>query len=103
MCEGHPALPLGLSDIARRETVKIFCPRCQDIYRPRLSLHSSIDGAFFGTTFAHLFMMHYKMDMRPVPVNIHQNPYSHSLKSPNAPVAEIDESGEDTESTDGSS
>ena len=35
--------------------VKLYCPNCEDIYNPRIGRHESIDGAFFGTTFPHLF------------------------------------------------
>lgn len=78
MCQGHPVLPIGMSDIPRRDTVKVFCPQCHDVYRPRLHMHTSLDGAFFGTTFAHMFMLHYKMQMRSPPVTIHRNPYYNS-------------------------
>ena len=47
--------------------MKIFCPKCQCVYHPppvrsRSSHHSSagaagVDGAAFGTTFPHLFLM----------------------------------------------
>lgn len=35
LCNGQPALPVGLSDVARTNTVKIYCPKCGDIYYPR--------------------------------------------------------------------
>ncbi|OIW10861.1 hypothetical protein TanjilG_27807 [Lupinus angustifolius] len=56
-CSGQPCLPVGQSDIARSSTVKIFCPRCEDIYYPRSKYQGNIDGAYFGTTFPHLFLM----------------------------------------------
>ncbi|PKI53531.1 hypothetical protein CRG98_026076 [Punica granatum] len=34
-CCGQPCLPVGQSDIPRASTVKIYCPRCEDIYYPR--------------------------------------------------------------------
>ncbi|XP_020535971.1 casein kinase II subunit beta-2 isoform X4 [Jatropha curcas] len=55
-CCGQPCLPVGQSDIPRSSTVKICCPRCEDIYYPR-SKYQDIDGAYFGTTFPHLFLM----------------------------------------------
>ncbi|KAL0380041.1 UNVERIFIED_CONTAM: Casein kinase II subunit beta-1 [Sesamum angustifolium] len=73
-CCGQPCLPVGQSDIPRSSTVKIYCPKCEDIYYPRskyqgrccmlyfgmISLTSKdIDGAYFGTTFPHLFLMTY--------------------------------------------
>ena len=45
------------SDVPRNYTVQIFCPMCHDIFTPRSSRSASIDGAYFGTTFPHLFML----------------------------------------------
>ncbi|KAJ8768384.1 hypothetical protein K2173_021537 [Erythroxylum novogranatense] len=58
-CCGQPCLPVGQSDIPRSSTVKIYCPRCDDIYYPRSKYQGNIDGAYIGTTFAHLFLMTY--------------------------------------------
>ncbi|XP_017638282.1 casein kinase II subunit beta-1 isoform X5 [Gossypium arboreum] len=56
-CCGQPCLPVGQSDIPRASTVKIYCPRCEDIYYPRSKYQGNIDGAYFGTTFPNLFLM----------------------------------------------
>ncbi|KAI7980337.1 Casein kinase II subunit beta-2 [Camellia lanceoleosa] len=56
-CCGQPCLPVGQSDIARQSTVKIYCPKCEDIYSLRSRFQNNIDGAYFGTTFSHLFLM----------------------------------------------
>ncbi|XP_057817466.1 putative casein kinase II subunit beta-4 isoform X2 [Cryptomeria japonica] len=100
-CSGQPCLPVGQSDIPRTSTVKIYCPKCEDVYYPRSKYQGSIlnkdclpiltvfllrevstlryryvslmvlyallisstktdtDGAYFGTTFPHLFLMTY--------------------------------------------
>ncbi|XP_074272846.1 casein kinase II subunit beta-1-like isoform X3 [Silene latifolia] len=58
-CAGQPCLPLGQSDIPRSSTVKIYCPRCEDVYYPRSKYQGNADGAYFGTTFPHLFLMTY--------------------------------------------
>ena len=60
-------LPVGLKDEMGADTVKIFCPKCQCVYHPppvrsRSSHHggagaAGVDGAAFGTTFPHLFLM----------------------------------------------
>ena len=50
-------LPVGQSDILREASVKVFCPKCEDIYYPRSGKHKSLDGAFWGTTFPHLFCL----------------------------------------------
>ncbi|MBA0740927.1 hypothetical protein Gogos_014110 [Gossypium gossypioides] len=41
-CCGQPCLPVGQSDFPRSSTVKIFCPRCEDIYYPRSKYQGSI-------------------------------------------------------------
>jgi len=66
-CVGQPVLPVGLKDEMGADTVKIFCPKCQCVYHPppvrsRSSHHggagvAGVDGAAFGTTFPHLFLM----------------------------------------------
>ncbi|XP_039141778.1 casein kinase II subunit beta-1-like [Dioscorea cayenensis subsp. rotundata] len=58
-CCGQPCLPVGQSDVPRSSTVKIYCPKCDDIYYPRSKYQGNIDGAYFGTTFPHLFLMTY--------------------------------------------
>lgn len=59
LCYGQPLLPLGLSDIAYQKAVKLHCPRCEDLYSPKSSRHGAIDGAYFGSTFAHMLFMVY--------------------------------------------
>jgi casein kinase II subunit beta len=59
LCGGQPCLPVGLSDAPRQSTVKLFCPRCEDVYYPRSKYHGNLDGAYFGTTFPHLFLLTY--------------------------------------------
>ncbi|KAG6476535.1 hypothetical protein ZIOFF_065777 [Zingiber officinale] len=39
---GQPCLPVGPSDIPRSGTVKIYCPKCEDVYYPRSKYHGSI-------------------------------------------------------------
>lgn len=59
LCNGQPCVPVGLSDQPRQSTVKLFCPRCEEAYYPRSKYHGNIDGAYFGTTFPHLFFLTY--------------------------------------------
>lgn len=56
-CGGQAVLPVGQSDVVRESSVKVFCPKCEDIYYPRSSRHKSLDGAFWGTTFPHLLLL----------------------------------------------
>eukprot|EP00635_Sarcinochrysidales_sp_CCMP3193_P003225 CAMPEP_0118907866 /NCGR_PEP_ID=MMETSP1166-20130328/11129_1 /TAXON_ID=1104430 /ORGANISM="Chrysoreinhardia sp, Strain CCMP3193" /LENGTH=279 /DNA_ID=CAMNT_0006847243 /DNA_START=19 /DNA_END=855 /DNA_ORIENTATION=+ len=57
LCRGQPVLPVGRSDLPRHYSVHVFCPLCKDIYTPRSSRSASIDGAYFGTTFPHLYLL----------------------------------------------
>lgn len=65
-CQGQPVLPVGQSDLPRMHTTKIYCCRCEDIYYPRSSRQANVDGAYFGTTFCHLFLQSY-LELQPAP------------------------------------
>ncbi|KAJ2538023.1 casein kinase 2 regulatory subunit [Coemansia sp. RSA 1933] len=54
-CNDTHAVPCGRTDIAERDSVKLFCPSCLDIYSPPSSRYNNVDGAYFGTTFPHMF------------------------------------------------
>jgi casein kinase II subunit beta len=56
-CQGQPVLPVGLSDLPRNFTVNVFCPRCHGLFFPKSTRQANIDGAYFGTTFPHLYLM----------------------------------------------
>eukprot|EP01105_Mastigella_eilhardi_P006843 TRINITY_DN18358_c0_g1_i1.p1 TRINITY_DN18358_c0_g1~~TRINITY_DN18358_c0_g1_i1.p1 ORF type:complete len:281 (-),score=101.39 TRINITY_DN18358_c0_g1_i1:52-894(-) len=58
-CQSQGLLPVGLSDLPGNHTVKMYCPRCEELYFPKLQRHVNVDGAFFGTSFAHLLLMQY--------------------------------------------
>lgn len=64
LCQKTPVLPIGLSDVPEFDCVKLYCPSCLDVYTPARSRFVNIDGAFFGTTFPHLFFMTFT-DIRP--------------------------------------
>jgi casein kinase II subunit beta len=51
MCAGQPLLPTGQHDLPLHGFVKLYCPRCEDLYNPKSSRHAAIDGAYFGTSF----------------------------------------------------
>eukprot|EP00842_Homolaphlyctis_polyrhiza_P001026 jgi/Hompol1/1924/HPOL_002845-RA len=56
-CGGCGVVPCGLSDSPGVDTIKMYCPRCNDVYHPKRALYQSLDGAYFGKTFpAFLFL-----------------------------------------------
>ncbi|CAN6672891.1 casein kinase II subunit beta [Trichomonascus vanleenenianus] len=55
-CEKTTLLPIGRYDAVGFETVRLYCPCCQDIYTPPHSRYTSVDGAYFGTSFVGLFL-----------------------------------------------
>lgn len=59
MCNSHPLLPMGPSDIPNLKAVKLYCARCEDLYNPKSSRHASIDGAYFGTSFHNILFQVY--------------------------------------------
>ena len=56
-CEKQKVLPVGLTDQPGEEMVKLYCPKCRDVYTPKSSRHHQLDGAFFGSAFPHMFLM----------------------------------------------
>ncbi|KAG5732372.1 putative casein kinase II subunit beta-2 [Termitomyces sp. T112] len=65
-CMGCNVVPCGRSDLPGLDTMKLFCPNCNDVYVPPSSKFQGVDGAFFGTTFAHLFFQSYR-ELAPAP------------------------------------
>jgi len=63
-CQGQPVLPVGLSDLPRSYTVNVFCPRCHGLFFPKSTRQANIDGAYFGTTFPHLYLMTHPVSAR---------------------------------------
>ncbi|TVY50144.1 Casein kinase II subunit beta [Lachnellula occidentalis] len=59
MCKSHPLLPMGQADNPNLKAVKLYCARCEDIYNPKSSRHSVIDGAYFGTSFHNIIFQVY--------------------------------------------
>ncbi|KAJ9102444.1 hypothetical protein QFC21_002844 [Naganishia friedmannii] len=79
-------LPCGRSDQPGLDTVKLYCPNCNDIYTPPSSKYQNVDGAFFGTSFPTLFFQTYP-EFLSVPFKWHDNadkPSGSDLMDPTA-------------------
>jgi casein kinase II subunit beta len=62
-CKDQLLLPVGTTLRPRRHSVKVFCPRCCDIYVGPSEL--KLDGAHFGPAFPTLFLFEYpELDTR---------------------------------------
>jgi casein kinase II subunit beta len=49
---------VGSSDKLRTSRLKVFCPRCEEIYLPKYK-NVNIDGSFYGTSLPHIFLATY--------------------------------------------
>lgn len=59
LCANSNVLPIGLSDQPGEGMVKIYCPKCCEVYEPRQLKYCYIDGAYFGTSVPHMLFMVY--------------------------------------------
>jgi len=70
LCNKQVLLPVGLSEDMRYSQVKVFCPLCQEVYKPtdifygeqigkKLYKFDLPDGVFFGTSFPQTFLLHF--------------------------------------------
>ncbi|KAF9513240.1 hypothetical protein BS47DRAFT_1344466 [Hydnum rufescens UP504] len=92
-CQSCPVAPSGRSDLPGLETVKLYCPNCNDIYTPPSSRYQGVDGAFFGTTFAPLLFQTFR-ELSPAPFcpahpapSVRGSPRSSSNNSPTGGAA----------------
>jgi casein kinase II subunit beta len=85
MCEKQNVLPIGISEDLKIARVKVYCPRCKDIYSPKKK-SADADGAFFGTSFPFLLLMVLQFPSRHIPISNHtlnaKNSSQKSLDSP---------------------
>ena len=63
LCDGSKCVPVGLSDKMRGSRVKLFCPKCDEVYmyqKPRaeggMQTASNLDGSCFGQSFPQVFL-----------------------------------------------
>ena len=55
LCNRQSVLPIGKYEDLRIARVKVYCPKCKDIYVPRMGI-IDLDGAYFGCSFPHIFL-----------------------------------------------
>ena len=50
-------MPNALSDKLRQNRVKVYCTKCEEMYIPQGT--NRLDGAYFGSSLAHVFLQTY--------------------------------------------
>ena len=79
LCNKQVMLPVGLSEDMRYSQVKVFCPLCQEVYKPinifygyqtgkKIYKFDLPDGVFFGTSFPQTFLLNFP-DLDPRLIN----------------------------------
>lgn len=58
-----------MSDKLRQNRVKVYCPKCEEMYIPQGS--HRLDGAYFGSSLAHIFLQAYEK-MIVLPPKVYQ-------------------------------
>ena len=66
-------MPVGLSDELRTSRVKVFCPKCEEVYIPKFK-SINVDGAYFGTSLPHIFLKTFKEAVVLPPRIFHYEP-----------------------------
>lgn len=56
LCSNQHVLPVAVTDVVGAKSVKLYCPKCQDVYNPPSKRHIAIDGAYFTTSLPHLLL-----------------------------------------------
>mmetsp|Transcript_107227 Transcript_107227/g.298671 ORF Transcript_107227/g.298671 Transcript_107227/m.298671 type:complete len:251 (-) Transcript_107227:349-1101(-) len=55
LCDRQHVLPIGTSEEPQVAQVKIFCPKCEQMYSPK-GKYKELDGAHFGMSFPQIFL-----------------------------------------------
>ncbi len=58
LCHKQTCLPYGIGETIKYCRVSIFCPSCEDIYKPRGNVQD-IDGGYFGPSLPQVFFMNF--------------------------------------------
>jgi len=57
-CERQAVIPVGTSEELHIGRVNVYCPRCEQMYTPKMK-HLENDGVFFGMSFPHIFLQQF--------------------------------------------
>jgi len=58
LCDRQSVIPTGMSDKFKTSRVKIYCPKCEEVYIPKLK-NNTLDGAYFGSSLPQIFLKAY--------------------------------------------
>jgi len=58
LCDRQHVLPIDPSENIQGSEVKIFCPKCEQMFSPK-GKQKDFDGAFFGSSFPQIFLQSY--------------------------------------------
>lgn len=78
LCDKQRTLPIGLSDKIRTSRIKIYCPKCDEIYVPHQK--TRLDGASFGTAISQMFLQTYPTVIVLPPKVYYYEPVIHGFK-----------------------
>ena len=67
-CDKQRVVPNGLNDKPRQNRVKVYCPKCEEMYIPTIT--NRLDGAYFGSSLAHVFFQVYEKNI-VLPPKVH--------------------------------
>ena len=77
LCDKQSLLPFGMYDKLRAGRVKVYCPKCEEIYIPTKKFN--LDGAFFGPSLVHIFLAEYKKVVVLPPARFYYEPKMHGF------------------------
>jgi casein kinase II subunit beta len=86
-CRDTHCLPCGISDEFGRDRAAMFCPSCGDLYRISSPEIAAVDGAFFGSTWANLFLkVHPEVVLKDAAKVYVPKLFGFRIHNPNAPI-----------------
>jgi casein kinase II subunit beta len=59
LCDRQHVLPIALTDELRASKVKVFCPKCEQVYAPK-NRCKDLDGGYVGVSFPQVFLQSYR-------------------------------------------